>query len=76
MARVAFDGSSRTVSDAPVEVKDMAEAVEWAKRCPNPMPGPSEIELRPVFEAPDFGEAMAPELVEQEDRVRAKVADR
>ena len=87
--RVAFDGSSRTVSDGPFpvtgelvagfwlwEVKDMAEAIAWARRCPNPMPGPSEIELRPVFEAPDFGEAMAPEIAEQEDRVRAKVADR
>ena len=87
--RVAFDGSSRTVSDGPFpatgelvagfwiwKVKDMAEAVEWARRCPNPMPGPSEIELRPVFEAPDFGDAMTPEIAEQEDRVRAKVADR
>lgn len=52
------------------EVKDMAEAVEWVKRCPNPMPGPSEIEIRPVFEAADFGDAMTPELREQEDRMR------
>ncbi len=87
--RVAFDGPERTVIDGPFpatgelvagfwlwEVRDMAEAVAWVKRCPNPMPGPSEIEIRPVFEAPDFGDAMTPELTEQEDRVRAKVADR
>ena len=87
--RVAFDGPQRTVVDGPFaatgelvagfwlwEVKDMAEAVEWVKRCPNPMPGPSEIEIRPVFEAPDFGDAMTPEIAEQEDRIRAKVADR
>jgi hypothetical protein len=54
----------------------MAEAVEWAKRCPNPMPGPSEIEIRPVFEADDFGEALTPELREQEDRIRDKAARR
>ena len=66
--RIAFDGPGRTVIDGPFtetrelvagfwlwEVKDMAEAVEWVKRCPNPMPGPSEIEIRPVFEAADFG---------------------
>ena len=75
--RVAFDGPSRTVIDGPFaetrelvagfwlwQVKDMAEAVEWVKRCPNPMPGPSEIEIRPVFEAADFGEALTPELAE------------
>ena len=87
--RVAFDGPERAVIDGPFsatgelvagfwlwEVKDMAEAVEWVKRCPNPMPGPSEIEIRPVFEAPDFGDAMTPEVAEQEDRIRAKVAGR
>ena len=81
--RVSFDGLHRTVVDGPFpetgelvagfwlwEVKDMAEAVEWVKRCPNPMPGPSEIEIRPVFEAADFGDAMTPELREQEDRMR------
>jgi hypothetical protein len=65
--RVAFDGANRTVIDGPFaetaelvagfwiwQVKDMAEAVEWVKRCPNPMPGPSEIEIRPLFEAADF----------------------
>ena len=87
--RIAFDGSSRTVIDGPFaetreliagfwlwEVKDMAEAVEWAKRCPNPMPGPSELEIRPVFEAADFGEAFTPELAEQEERLREKAAKR
>lgn len=65
--RVAFDGAGRTVIDGPFaatrelvagfwlwEVKDMAEAVEWVKRCPNPMPGPSEIEIRPLYEMADF----------------------
>ena len=47
----------------------MGEAVEWVKRCPNPMLGPSEIEIRPPFEASDFGEAMTPELREQKDRI-------
>ena len=51
----------------------MGEAVEWAKRCPNPMSGPSEIEIRPLFEASDFGEAMTPELREQEDRLREEL---
>jgi hypothetical protein len=81
--RIAFDGPSRTVIDGPFaatselvagfwiwQVKDMAEAVEWVKRCPNPMYGPSEIEIRPVFEAADFGDAMTPELAEQESRLR------
>ncbi len=87
--RVAFDGPSRTVIDGPFaetgelvagfwlwEVKDMAEAVEWVKRCPNPMPGPSEIEIRPLYEAADFGEAFTPELAEQENRLREKTARR
>ncbi len=87
--RVAFDGPERTVIDGPFpatgelvagfwlwEVRDMAEAVDWVKRCPNPMPGPSEIEIRPVFEAPDFGDAMTPEVAEQEDRLRDKLAGR
>jgi hypothetical protein len=87
--RVAFDGPNRTVLDGPFaetrelvagfwlwQVKDMAEAVEWVKRCPNPMPGPSEIEIRPVFEAADFGAALTPELAEQEDRLREKAANR
>jgi hypothetical protein len=87
--RIAFDGASRTVIDGPFaetrelvagfwlwEVKDMAEAVEWVKRCPNPMPGKSEIEIRPVFEMADFGEAMTPELAEQEQRLREKTNER
>ena len=80
--RVAFDGASRSVIDGPFsetgelvagfwlwEVKNMVEAVEWVKRCPNPMPGPSEVEIRPLYEAADFGDAMTPELMEQEDRI-------
>ncbi len=87
--RVAFDGPSRTVIDGPFaetrelvagfwlwEVKDMAEAVEWVKRCPNPMPGPSEIEIRPVFEAADFGDALTPEVAELHERTREKAAGR
>lgn len=71
--RVAFDGPGRTVVDGPFaqteelvagfwlwQVGDMAEAVEWVKRCPNPMPGPSVIEIRPLFEAADFGEVLTP----------------
>ena len=54
----------------------MAEAEEWVKRCPNPMLGPSEIEIRPVFEAADFGAALTPEVAEQHDRIREKLGDR
>jgi hypothetical protein len=85
--RVAFDGPARTVIDGPFaetkeliagfwlwQVRDMDEALEWVKRCPNPMPGPSEIEIRPVFEAADFGEAFTPELMEQEDKLRERLA--
>lgn len=87
--RVAFDGTSRTVIDGPFaetrelvagfwiwEVKDMAEAVEWVKRCPNPMPGPSEIEIRPFYEMADFGEAVTPEIEERFQRLRDQVAGR
>lgn len=87
--RVAFDGPNRYVIDGPFaatgelvagfwlwEVKDIDEAVAWAKRCPNPMPGPSELEIRPVFEAADFGDALTPELAEQEERLRDRIADR
>ena len=83
--RVAFDGPGRTVIDGPFaetrelvagywlwEVKDMAEAVEWVKRCPNPMPGPSEIEIRPFYEMADFAEVLTPELTELHDRTREK----
>jgi len=84
--RVAFNGKARTVIDGPFSetkelvagfwiwnVTSMDEAVEWVKRCPNPMPGPSEIEIRPVFEAEDFGEEFTPELRAQEDRLRAEL---
>ena len=87
--RVAFNGRDRTVIDGPfAETKElvagfwiwtvasMDEAVEWVKRCPNPMSGPSEIEIRPVFEAEDFGEEFTPALREQEDRLRAEIASR
>ncbi|HEY8572540.1 YciI family protein [Phenylobacterium sp.] len=83
--RIAFDGPNRTVIDGPFsatgelvagfwiwQVKDLDEAVAWAKRCPNPMPGPSELELRPIFENEDFGDALTPELLEQEQRLRAR----
>lgn len=87
--RVAFDGPNRTVIDGPFaetrelvagywlwEVRDVAEAVEWVKRCPNPMPGPSEIEIRPLFDTADFGEALTPEVVARYERVRDKIASR
>ncbi|MDB5412191.1 MAG: dehydrogenase [Rubritepida sp.] len=87
--RVAFDGDNRTVIDGPFgvlnelvagfwiwQVKDMDEAVEWVKRCPNPMPGPSEIEIRRIFDAADFGEVLTPELAEQEQRLREKSTGR
>lgn len=87
--RVAFNGMERTVMDGPFaetkelvagywlwEVKDMAEAVEWVKRCPNPMPGPSEIEIRPVVEAADFGEALEPGLAEQLEKLRERTESR
>jgi hypothetical protein len=87
--RVAFDGPSRTVIDGPFaetrelvagfwmwEVKDMSEAVEWVKRCPNPMFGPSEIEIRPVYELSDFDEIMTPEAEQVHGRVRDKLEQR
>ncbi|WP_245818236.1 YciI family protein [Muricoccus roseus] len=87
--RVAFDGPGRTIIDGPFtetrelvagfwlwEVKDMAEALEWVKRCPNPMPGPSEIEIRPLYEMSDFGAALTPELAEREERLRERTAGR
>jgi hypothetical protein len=87
-ARVQFNGASRTIVDGPFtetkelvagfwmwKVKSMEEAIEWVKRCPNPMPGPSEIEIRPVFEMEDFGAELTPELREQEKRVLAQAAE-
>lgn len=84
--RVRFSGTNRTVVDGPfAETKElvagfwlwklnsMEEAVAWVKRCPNPMLEDSEIEIRQVFDAEDFGDAMTPELKAQEDRLRAKI---
>jgi hypothetical protein len=85
--RVQFSGDKRTVVDGPFtetkelvagfwlfQVKSKEEAIEWVKRCPNPMPGDSEIEIRQVVEADDFGAEFTPELREQEERQRAQVA--
>src|SRR5215210_1011608 len=70
-ARVKFSGDKRTVIDGPfAETKE--EAIEWVKRCPNPTGAESEIEIRQVFEAEDFGAEFTPELREQEERVRAQ----
>jgi hypothetical protein len=86
-ARVKFSGENRTVLDGPftetkeliagfwlIQVKSKEEAIEWVKRCPNPLLGEAEIEIRQVFEASDFGAEFTPELREQEERLRAKVA--
>lgn len=85
--RVHFDGSKRTVTDGPFaetreivagywlwEVKDMAEAVEWVKRCPNPMMGPSDIDIRPLYELSDFNDIMTPEAEAVHTRVAGKLA--
>jgi hypothetical protein len=86
-ARVRFSGKERTVVDGPfaetkelvagfwlIQVKSKEEAIEWVKRCPNPMNEDSEIEIRQVFETEDFGDELTPELREQEARLRAQVA--
>lgn len=86
-ARVRFSGSKRSVIDGPFtetkelvagfwlwSVKSKEEAIEWVKRCPNPMDGESEIEIRQVFEADDFGKELTPELRQQEDRLRKQIA--
>jgi hypothetical protein len=86
-ARVRFNGKKRTVIDGPFaetkelvagfwlwEVQSLAEAIEWVERCPNPMEGESEIEIRQVFEADDFGAEFTPELRAQEERIRAQAA--
>ena len=83
-ARVKFSGTSRSVVDGPftetkeliagfwiLQVRSKEECIEWVKRCPNPMDGPSEIEIRQVLDADDFGEALTPELRAQEERMRA-----
>jgi hypothetical protein len=86
-ARVRFSGTKRTVIDGPFsetkeliagfwlwQCKSKEEAIEWVKRCPNPMPGESEIEIRQVFETDDFGEEFTPELREQERRLGEQMA--
>jgi hypothetical protein len=83
--RVRFSGANRSVIDGPFtetkelvagywiwQVQSMEEAISWVKRCPNPMPSESEIEIRPLFEASDFGDEFTPELREQEERIRAE----
>jgi hypothetical protein len=85
-ARVRFSGKNRSVVDCPFietneliagywlwQVKSMDEAIEWVKRCPNPMCEDSEIEIRPLFESTDFGEEFTPELQAQEDRIRLEM---
>jgi hypothetical protein len=88
--RIRFAGNQRTVVDGPFtetkelvagywlsQVKSIEEAVEWARRCPDPMPGEdAELEIRPVFEADDFGKEFTPELRAQEDRLRAEIEKR
>ena len=82
-ARVQFDGPKRTVVDGPFaetkelvagywiwQVRSLEEAIEWVKRCPNPMFGPSEIEIRPLSDIEDFGDIVTPEVIEQEKRLR------
>ncbi|MGA2477128.1 MAG: YciI family protein [Spirochaetia bacterium] len=84
--RVKFNGTKRSVVDGPFsetkeliagfwifQVRSKEEAIEWVKRCPNPLPGESEIEIRQIFEAADFGEELTPELREQEDRLREQM---
>ncbi len=88
-ARVRFSGKDRSVVDGPFaetkeliagfwmwRVKSMAEAIEWVKRCPNPLQGEAEIEIRQVYEAEDFGAEFTPELRAQEERLRAEIASR
>ena len=85
--RIVFDGDSRSVIDGPFphtnelvagfwlwKVKDMDEAVAWVKRCPNPMLERSEIEIRPMFEMEDFGDAVTPEIAEHVEKLRERVA--
>jgi len=84
--RVRFSGDKRSVIDGPFaetkellagfwiwKVDSMDEAIEWLKRCPNPMEGESDVEIRPIFEMDDFGDELTPELREQEERLRARI---
>lgn len=86
-ARVRFSGKERTVIDGPfaetkellagfwlIQVKSLEEAIEWVKRCPNPLEGETDVEIRRVFEADDFGAEFTPDLREQEERLRAELA--
>jgi hypothetical protein len=86
--RVRFSGTTRTVIDGPFaetreliagywlwQVRSMDEAIEWARRCPNPMPGDSDLEIRPIFEAEDFGVEFTPEMRAMEERLRAQLTD-
>ena len=88
-ARVRFSGEKRTVVDGPFaeakeliagfwiwRTKSLDEAIEWVKRCPNPMGGESEVEIRQIFESDDFGAEFTPELREQEERLRAQIASK
>ena len=87
--RVRFSGGKRTIIDGPFaetkeliagfwiwQVKSMEEAVEWAKRCPNPMPGESDLEIRPVYELDDFGEELLPAVREQEERLHMRIGEK
>jgi hypothetical protein len=86
-ARVYFSGNKRNVVDGPfsetkeliagfwlIQVKSLEEAIEWVKRCPNPMDGESQIEIRQVFEAEDFGAELTPDLREQQERLRSTIS--
>ncbi|AVO54819.1 YciI family protein [Ectopseudomonas mendocina] len=86
-ARVRFSGAQRTVIDGPFmetkelvagfwifQVESLQACIDWVKRCPNPMPGESDIEIRQIFEAEDFGAEFTPELREQEERIRARMS--
>lgn len=88
-ARVQFDGAKRSVVDGPFaetkelvagfwlwECKSLEEAIAWVKRCPNPMPGPSDIEIRPLYELADFGEIVTPEAAATWDRLKAEIGDK
>jgi hypothetical protein len=80
--RVLFSGKNRTVTDGLVagfwiwNVQSMEEAVEWVKKCPNPMPGDSEIEIRPFYELEDFGDALPPEIREREEKMKEQLESR
>ena len=87
-ARVAFDGATRRVIDGPFaetrelvagfwlwQVRSLDEAIEWVKRCPNPMPGPSEIEIRPLHEMEDFGDAVSDEARAIQTRLRERLGN-